>query len=132
MERPHDIDDETPGICRRDYFVCVVAMIVFAFALAEKESNPLVGWLFFCIFICFPTAMRSENLGFSPLAFIALFIPALNLVFALACLAFPQNFATTKRLDAASAAWIICIGLIAFFGGSLWYQHWRAAQPLVR
>lgn len=132
MKRPIHIDDEMPGIRRTDYVLCVIAMIVFAFALAHHESNPMAGWLFFGIFICFPTAMRSENLGFSPKAFLALFIPGLNAVFALACLALPQNFAETKKLDASSVAWMIGIAIIALFLGLLWYQQWRAAQPLVQ
>jgi len=119
-------------IRRWDYALCVIAMAVFGFAIAYEEKNPFSGWIFFTVFVCFPTALRSENLGFASISLLALFIPGLNIVFALECLAFPQDFTKTRKLDLAAILWIIVLTIIALLWGSLWYRQWHASQPLIQ
>jgi hypothetical protein len=126
------VNDEIDGISRWEYTLCVIAMIVFGFFVAHEETNPVLGWVFFAVFLCFPTALRGENLGFSRKSFLALFVPGLNIAFALACLSFPEDFATTKKLDVSSIAWMTILTVIAFFWGLLWYQQWLASQPLLQ
>jgi len=124
------VNDEIKGIERWDYTLSVIAMIVSAFIVAHEEGNPIYGWVFLSVFVCFPTALRAENLGFGRKSFLILFVPGVNIAYALACLSFPQDFATTKKLDGISLAWMIVLAGIGSFWGLLWYRQWLASQPL--
>jgi hypothetical protein len=105
-EKRNEIKDEDyKGFSRLPY-VILIAVIAFVssmlpevFALNENTVwlfiIPLLGIIYAIVFY------RLQNIGYKNPALLALlgYIPIVNLYFGYACLAFPKDYAVTKKMD---------------------------------
>jgi len=78
--------------------------------------------LLFFMMSLIPVFFRLKNIGMNPWLCLMIFIPVVNLLVALRCIAFPEGYSDTKQLDGAGKIIMgILIGMLAlafmaFFG----------------
>lgn len=98
-------DDDEKGFSRLPYIILFVVVGFFVSVLPEmvpvNENNvwffiiPLIGIIHAVVFY------RLQNIGYRNPGLLTLlgYVPIVNLYFAYACLAFPKDYAVTKKMD---------------------------------
>ena len=72
--------------------------IVLLFIAYQTAAKPCFGFLMSLLFL-FPIAERIRNMGWSPWWCLLSLIPIINLFVGVACLACPEGYAQSRKLD---------------------------------